>query len=52
MDGRTKISAKDLALDDQVTVIGSPRDDGKISAKIIRVFKNGPPVRVLPEREF
>lgn len=52
MDGRTKIEVKDLASDDQVTVIGSPKNDGKISAKIIRVFKNGPPNGVMPERGF
>lgn len=36
--GRTDIKISDLKVDDQVVVIGSPKDNGSIDAKIIRIF--------------
>ena len=36
--GPVDIALKDLRLDDQVVVIGSPQNEGQIEAKIIRIF--------------
>lgn len=36
--GRTDIKLSDLKIDDQVVIIGSPKDDGTVEAKIIRIF--------------
>ena len=43
--GNADIKLADLKADESVVVIGSPRDDGSIDAKIIRVFDaaNPPP---------
>ncbi len=41
---RNEISASDLKIDDQVTIIGSPNDAGQIDAKLIRVLPPMPPV--------
>jgi hypothetical protein len=39
--GREMISLKDIPLDANVVVIGSPRSDGTIEAKLIRIFASG-----------
>jgi len=36
--GRSTIKASDLRVDDMVTVIGQPQNDGTVQAEIIRVF--------------
>jgi len=36
--GRTKISLQDIKVGDRLIVIGAPTSDGKIDAKVIRVF--------------
>jgi len=43
--GGTDIKLSDLKIDDMIVVIGSPKDDGTIEAKIIRIFnsENMPP---------
>lgn len=38
-DRRENISLSDLKVDDQVTIIGMPNDQGQIEAKFIRIFK-------------
>ncbi|MFA5021819.1 MAG: hypothetical protein WC508_01955 [Patescibacteria group bacterium] len=42
--GQTAIKITDIAVDNQIVIIGSPKDDGTIEAKFIRVFdpKNDP----------
>lgn len=39
--GKTDIKLSDLKVDDRVVIIGSPKDDGSIEAKIIRIFDPG-----------
>lgn len=39
MKGRELIKVTDLKIDDQVTVIGDPDDQGQIAAKFIRLFQ-------------
>ncbi len=39
-----------LKVGDRVVVIGSPDEEGKIEAKLIRVFPDGEPTRTLPMR--
>lgn len=39
-----------LKVGDGVVVIGSPDEEGKIEAKLIRVFPDGEPARTLPMR--
>ncbi len=41
--GRSTIKLSDIKVDDKVVVIGSPKEDGSIEAKIIRVFDVRPP---------
>lgn len=36
--GRADIRLSDLKIDDRMVVIGSPKDDGSIEAKIVRIF--------------
>jgi hypothetical protein len=36
--GRTVLTSNDLKVDEQVVVIGSPKTDGSIEAKLVRVF--------------
>ncbi|OIO07396.1 hypothetical protein CO115_04300 [Candidatus Falkowbacteria bacterium CG_4_9_14_3_um_filter_36_9] len=36
--GRVDIKLADLKIDDRVVIIGSPKDDGSIEAKIARIF--------------
>lgn len=43
--GRQVIQLSDLKIDDRVVVIGSPKDDGSVAAKMLRVFD---PADVLP----
>ena len=46
---RNEISASDLKIDDQVTIIGSPNNAGQIEAKLIRILPPMPPVE--PDQE-
>lgn len=48
--GHTPLSATDLHIDDMVTVIGRPQNDGTVNAEIIRVFgpRASPPADNLP----
>jgi hypothetical protein len=47
--GRTPLKPSDLRLDDRVTVIGQPKNDGTVNAEIIRVFgAASAPVNVPP----
>ncbi len=41
--GNVDVSFKDIKVDDRVVVIGTPKDDGSIEAKIIRVFDGALP---------
>jgi hypothetical protein len=41
--GRTAVKLADLKADDRVVIIGAPKDDGSIEAKIIRVFDGNQP---------
>ncbi len=38
VNGRTKLNASNLKIDDSIVVIGTPKEDGSILAKMIRVF--------------
>jgi hypothetical protein len=43
--GRQVIQLSDLKIDDRIVVIGSPKDDGSVAAKVLRVFG---PADVIP----
>jgi len=43
--GRTRLGPSDLRIDDRVTVIGQPQNNGTVNAEIIRVF-GAPPATV------
>lgn len=42
--GREKLKKEDLKVGNFVVVIGSPNEEGKIEAKIIRIFNGEPPM--------
>jgi hypothetical protein len=49
IEGHAALKASDLHIDDIVTVIGRPRNDGTVSAEIIRVFgQHDPPLSNVP----
>ena len=48
VSGHAKLLPADLRLDDAVTVIGQPGDDGTVSAEIIRVFARGNTPKNIP----
>ena len=53
--GRSAIKLSDIKVDDRVVVIGSPKDDGSIDAKIIRVFDASQPqlpMNFIPQTRF
>lgn len=39
--GMADIKLSDLKVDDRVVIIGSPKDDGSIEARIVRIFESG-----------
>ncbi len=47
-NGRTNMVFTNLKVDDTVVIIGSPKDDGSIDAKIIRVFSPSTPPSSVP----
>ena len=38
-EGDKTIKPEDLKVDDRVVIIGSPKDDGTIEAKFVRIFR-------------
>ncbi len=42
--GRENMKKEDLRIGDFVVIIGSPNEEGKIEAKVIRVFGGGKPI--------
>ncbi len=51
--GREKVKKEDLKVGNFVVVIGSPNEEGKIEAKMIRIFNGeleGPPMPLKPRR--
>jgi len=43
INGRSSLKPSDLRIDDRVTVIGQPQNNGTVNAEIIRVFGAVPP---------
>lgn len=44
--GRETITTQDIRIGDRVVVLGSPRDDGNIEAKMIRLFESARDTRI------
>lgn len=47
-NGRDKIILKDLKADERIVVLGTPEQDGSVTAKLIRIFNNNENIQPLP----
>lgn len=50
--GRESVLLVDLKVDDRVVIIGSPKENGSIEAKIVRVFEAVPFAPPMPNRNM